>query len=276
MIDQIYAKKLLSLLEEDYLPEDITSKIVEGYAIRAYVKSKDEGILSGNKFIIPFLKYLNFSIKESLKDGDNIKKGDNILVFEGDAANALSVERLILNLLGKMSGISTITNKMVNLVKEVNPTVKVAGTRKTTPGLRIFEKYAIEVGGGDPHRYNLSSAILIKDNHLAILGSIEKAVKLAREVSSFTQKIEIEVSTYEDAIRAYRAGVDAILLDNLSPEEIIPIVNELKGKVILEASGRITPDNVKDYAKTNVDIVSSGYITHSSRALDFSMDVETI
>lgn len=276
MIEQIYIKKLLSFLEEDYFPEDITSKIVEGYKVRSYIKSKDEGILAGNKFVVPFLKYLGFSVRETLNDGTRVKKGDTILIFEGNADNALSVERVILNLIGKMSGISTITNRMVNLAREVNPSVKIAGTRKTTPGLRFLEKYAIEVGGGDPHRYNLHSAILIKDNHIAILGSIERAIKLAKQVASFTQKIEIEVSSYEDAVKAYKAGVDAILLDNLSPEEIIPIVNELKGKVILEASGRITPENVKDYAKTNVDVISSGYITHSSRALDFSMDVETI
>lgn len=276
MIEQIYINKLLSFLEEDYFPEDITSKIVEGYKVRAYIKSKDEGILAGNKFIIPFLKYLNFDVKESLNDGARVKREDNLVVFEGEADRALSTERIILNLLGKMSGIATVTNKMVMLAKEVNPSVRIAGTRKTTPGLRFLEKYAIEVGGGDPHRYNLSSAILIKDNHLAIIGSIEKAIRLAKQIASFTQKIEVEVSSYEDAIKAYKAGADAILLDNLSPEEIIPIVNELKGKVILEASGRITPENVKDYAKTNVDVISSGYITHSSRALDFSMDVELL
>ncbi|ARM74874.1 carboxylating nicotinate-nucleotide diphosphorylase [Acidianus manzaensis] len=276
MIEQIYINKLLNLLEEDYFPEDITSKIVEGYKIRAYIRSKDEGILAGNKFIIPFLQYLGFSINESIKDGSRIEKGNNLLIFEGNADSALSVERIILNILGKLSGISTTTDKMVKLAKEVNPSIRIAGTRKTTPGLRVFEKYAIEVGGGDPHRYNLSSAILIKDNHLAIIGNLEKAIKMAKQIASFTQKIEVEVSSYEDAIKAYKIGVDAILLDNMSPKEIYPIVNELKDKVILEASGKITPDNVKDYAKTNVDIISSGYITHSSKALDFSMDVEKI
>ncbi|AWR96389.1 carboxylating nicotinate-nucleotide diphosphorylase [Acidianus sulfidivorans JP7] len=276
MIEQIYINKLLSLLEEDYFPEDITSRIVEGYKVKAYVRSKDEGILAGNKFIIPLLQYLGSNIIEKSEDGNEVQKGDNLIIFEGKADVALSVERLVLNLLGKLSGIATATNKMVKIAKEVNPSVKIAGTRKTTPGLRPFEKYAIEVGGGDPHRYNLSSMILIKDNHLTIIGNLEKAVKMAKQISSFTQKIEIEVSNYEDAIRAYKAGVDAILLDNMSPKEIYPIVNELKGKVILEASGKITPENVKDYAKTNVDIISSGYITHSSKSLDFSMDVEAI
>lgn len=122
----------------------------------------------------------------------------------------------------------------------------------------------------------MSDAVLIKDNHLTIIGSIEKAVKMARQIASFTKKIEIEVSSYEDAIKAYKAGVDAILLDNMSVNEIAEVVLELKGKVILEASGRINLDNVKSYAKTGVDIISSGYVTHSSRALDFSMDVELL
>ncbi|MEM3939523.1 MAG: carboxylating nicotinate-nucleotide diphosphorylase, partial [Saccharolobus sp.] len=152
----------------------------------------------------------------------------------------------------------------------------IAGTRKTTPGFRVFEKYAIEVGGGDPHRYNLSDAVLIKDNHITLYGNLEELIKKIRESVSFTKLIEVEVSTYEDAIKAYKAGANAILLDNMSPYEIIPIVNELKGKILIEASGGITPDNVVEYAKTNVDIISSGYITHSSKALDFSLDVEKI
>ncbi len=266
----------MNFLEEDYYPEDLTSRIVEGYKIRSYVRSKDEGILAGEKFIVPFLKYLGFEVKSSVYDGRDIKKGDNLIIFEGDADKSLSVERLILNILGKLSGIATATYTMVRLAKEVNPTVRIAGTRKTTPGLRVFEKYAIEVGGGDPHRFNLSDAVLIKDNHLTIIGSIEKAVKMARQVASFTKKVEIEVSSYDDAIKAYKAGVDAILLDNMSVNEISEVVSELKGKVILEASGRINPENVKSYAKTGVDIISSGYITHSSRSLDFSMDVERI
>ncbi len=273
MIEQIIIDKLMNFLKEDAYPEDITSKIVGGEKARGIIFSKDEGILSGTVFIIPFLKYLGLKVLESMKDGMEVKRGDKIMIVEGDAETLLSVERLSLNLLGKLSGISTATQQMVKVAREVNSEVKIAGTRKTTPGLRIFEKYAIEVGGGDPHRFNLSDAVLIKDNHLAIIGNIEEAIKRAKRIASFTKKIEIEVSSLSDAISAYKAGADAILIDNLSPNEIIPIVNELKGKIILEASGRITPENVKDYAKTGVDIISSGYITHSSRSLDFSMDV---
>jgi nicotinate-nucleotide pyrophosphorylase (carboxylating) len=276
VIEKIYVKRLIEYLEEDAFPEDITSKYLEGIKARGIVKCKDRGVLAGNKFILPFLKELGFHVKEFSNDGKYIDVNEKILVFEGDASNVLTIERLVLNFLGRLSGIASVTNLMVNRAKEVNPKVRIAGTRKTTPGFRVFEKYAIEVGGGDPHRYNLSDAILIKDNHIAIFGDLSKLIKKIRDSVSFTKMIEVEVSTYEDAIKAYKAGANAILLDNMKPYEIIPIVNELKGKVILEASGGIGPDNVADYAKTDVDIISSGYITHSSRSLDFSMDVERI
>ncbi|QIJ32832.1 carboxylating nicotinate-nucleotide diphosphorylase [Acidianus brierleyi] len=273
MINQIIIDKLMDFLKEDVYPEDITSRIVSGEKARGVIFSKDEGILSGTVFIVPFLQFLGLKVSEFMKDGTEVKKGDRIIALEGDAETLLSAERLALNLLGKLSGISTSTYQMVKIAREVNREIRIAGTRKTTPGLRIFEKYAIEIGGGDPHRFNLSDAILIKDNHLAIIGDVEEAIKRAKRIASFTKKIEIEVSNFSNAIKAYKAGADAILIDNLSPEEIIPIVRELKGKIILEASGKITPENVKDYAKTGVDIISSGYITHSSRSLDFSMDV---
>ena len=273
MINQIIINKLLSFLEEDVFPEDITSKIVAGKKCKAVVVSKDEGILAGQKFIIPFLEYLNVKVNKYIEDGREIKRRDVILEIEGDAETILGVERLILNLLGKLSGIATATYIMTRIARQYNPNVRIAGTRKTTPGLRLFEKYAIEVGGGDPHRFNLSDAVLIKDNHLALIGSVKEAVVLARKMVSFTKKIEVEVTSYEQAIEAYEAGADAILLDNMKPEEIVPIVKELKGKIIIEASGGITPENVAEYAKTQVDIISSGYITHSSRSLDFSLDI---
>ncbi|MEM0263424.1 MAG: carboxylating nicotinate-nucleotide diphosphorylase [Saccharolobus sp.] len=254
----------------------IPISVAKDIKAKGYVVCKDSGILAGNKFILPFLRFLNFEVKYYINDGKGISKGDKILIFEGDASKLLSVERFILNFLARLSGIATITNIMVKKVKEVNPNVKIAGTRKTTPGFRVFEKYAIEVGGGDPHRYNLSDAVLIKDNHITLYGNLEELIKKIRESVSFTKLIEVEVSTYEDAIKAYKAGANAILLDNMRPYEIIPIVNELKGKILIEASGGITPDNVVEYAKTNVDIISSGYITHSSKALDFSLDVEKI
>lgn len=273
MINQLIIDRLLSFLEEDVYPEDITSKIVSGKKCKAIIVSKDEGILAGQKFIVPFLKYLDLKVVPKIEDGKEIKKKDIVLEIEGDAEVILSTERLVLNLLGKLSGVATVTYIMNRIAKQYNPDVRIAGTRKTTPGLRMFEKYAIEVGGGDPHRFNLSDAVLIKDNHLALVGSVREAVKLARKITSFTKKIEVEVTSYEQAVEAYEVGADAILLDNMKPEEILPIVNRLKGKILIEASGGITPENVGEYAKTNVDIISSGYITHSSRSLDLTLDI---
>ncbi len=274
MIEELYISRLLNYLEEDAYPEDVTSRFLEGIRARGVVKSRDEGIIAGLRFIVPFLKYLGLEVIAHKRDGEAIHRGDAIIEVVGDASRLLAVERLTLNLLSRLSGIATATGTMVKLARSINPMVRVAGTRKTTPGFRAFEKYAIEVGGGDPHRFNLADAVLIKDNHIAIYGNLERLIRLVKEGTSFMRKVEVEVSTYEDAIRAYRAGADAILLDNMRPSDIAPIVGELKGRVILEASGGITLDNVVEYARTGVDIISSGYITHSSRALDLTMDAE--
>jgi nicotinate-nucleotide pyrophosphorylase (carboxylating) len=275
MIEKLVLNKLLQFLEEDVLPEDVTSKIVRGIKCKAYIKAKDEGLLAGVKFLRPLYEYFNIKF-EGMDDGSLFRKGDIIITLEGDAETILAIERLSLNLLSRLSAIATTTKKMVESAREVNPNVIIAGTRKTTPGLRIFEKYAIEIGGGDPHRYNLSDMVLIKDNHISLIGSVREAVTLAKKITSFTKKIEVEVSDLKSALEAYEAGADAILLDNMSPKEVEEIVSLLKDKVILEASGRITPENVKDYAKTGVDIISSGYLTHSVKALDLSLDVERI
>jgi nicotinate-nucleotide pyrophosphorylase (carboxylating) len=275
MIEKLVLNKLLQFLEEDVLPEDVTSKIVRGIKCKAYIKAKDEGLLAGVKFLKPLYEYFNIKF-ESMDDGSLFRKGDIIITLEGDAETILAIERLSLNLLSRLSAIATTTKKMVESAREVNPNVIIAGTRKTTPGLRIFEKYAIEIGGGDPHRYNLSDMVLIKDNHISLIGSVREAVTLAKKITSFTKKIEVEVSDLKSALEAYEAGADAILFDNMSPKEVEEIVSLLKDKVILEASGRITPENVKDYAKTGVDIISSGYLTHSVKALDLSLDVERI
>jgi nicotinate-nucleotide pyrophosphorylase (carboxylating) len=275
MIEKLVLNKLLQFLEEDVLPEDVTSKIVRGIKCKAYIKAKDEGLLAGVKFLKPLYEYFNIKF-EGMDDGSLFRKGDIIVTLEGDAETILAIERLSLNLISRLSAIATTTKKMVESAREVNPNVIIAGTRKTTPGLRIFEKYAIEIGGGDPHRYNLSDMVLIKDNHISLIGSVREAVTLAKKITSFTKKIEVEVSDLKSALEAYEAGADAILLDNMSPKEVEEIVSLLKDKVILEASGRITPENVKDYAKTGVDIISSGYLTHSVKALDLSLDVERI
>jgi nicotinate-nucleotide pyrophosphorylase (carboxylating) len=276
ILEKLISRRLLELLEEDVLPEDITSKAVKGVKCRAYVVAKEEGLLAGNKFLVPFLEDMRLKVIEAKPDGNYFKKGDKLLIFEGDGEDVLMVERTLLNLLSRLSGIATATSLMVKLARTVNSNVVVAGTRKTTPGLRLFEKYAIEVGGGDPHRYNLSDMVLIKDNHIALLGGIRNAVESVRKYVSFSKKIEVEVTSLKEAIEAYEAKADIILLDNMTPDEVGEVVSHLKGKILIEASGRITPDNVVEYAKTGVDIISSGYITHSVKAIDMSLDVEKL
>lgn len=223
--------------------------------------------------MIPFLKYMGLEVKGFSEDGTQVNRGDVVLRFEGDGEVVLAVERTVLNVVSKLSGISTSTMEMVKKAKEVNPEVKIAGTRKTTPGLRDFEKYAIEIGGGDPHRLGLFDAVLIKDNHISLLGGVSESLRKVKSMTSFTKKVEIEVLSLEDALIAYNEGADAILLDNMTPAQVREVVERLKGKVILEASGNINPENVKEYASTGVDVISSGFITHSSRALDISLDV---
>ncbi len=279
MSELFEVEKLFEFLKEDLYPEDITSKYFSGYNVKAVIRSKnkEDFILAGMKFIIPFLERLGLKVIEYLKDGEVVKNGQTIAIYEGESYTVLASERVVLNLLSRLSGIATATRRMVELARSVNPNVIIAGTRKTTPGLRIFEKYAIEVGGGDPHRFNLSDAILIKDNHIRIAGSVEDALKAIKGKVPFTKKVEIEVETVEDALKAYRSGiVDIILLDNMSPEDVSKVVKELKGKVLLEASGGITPENVIEYAKTGVDIISSGYLTHSVKSVDISLDVYRI
>ncbi|MEM1626357.1 MAG: carboxylating nicotinate-nucleotide diphosphorylase [Sulfolobaceae archaeon] len=279
MLEAIVKRKLLEYLEEDIYPEDLTSRLLfenEEIKSRAKIIFKENGVVAGLKFVNIILKELGLKIISQKKDGEKIEKGEVVLSYEGNAYEILSSERVILNLISRLSGIATITRNMVDRAKKVNPKVVIAATRKTTPGFRLFEKYAVEVGGGDTHRYNLYDMILIKDNHISIIGDIEKAIERIRKKVSFTKKIEVEVSNLEDALRAYKAGADILLLDNMKPQEIEEVVKHLKGKVLLEASGRITPENVEEYAKTGVDIISSGYITHSVKSIDVSLDIEKL
>ena len=280
MLDVKFAvEKLYEFLKEDAYPEDVTSKIVRGIKAEGIILAKSEGVVAGLRYITPFLEGLGFTVYPSIRDGEEFRRGDTILTVRGDGELMLGVERVVLNLLMRLSGIASATREMVLKAKQVNPNVRVAGTRKTTPGLRLFEKYAIEVGGGDPHRFGLYDAVLIKDNHIALLGSVREAVRKARELNSFTKKVEVEVSSLSQALEAIEAGADAVLLDNLSPEEVKAIVGELRSRGwrgVIEVSGGITPENVVDYAIAGPDVISSGYLTHSVRAKDMSLEVKPI
>jgi nicotinate-nucleotide pyrophosphorylase (carboxylating) len=265
--------ELERFIEEDLGDNDISCSIVPDCRTQGEVVSNDDGIIAGLGEATQVFEYFDVFATTDFSDGSVIKKNDVVFTLEGGARSLLRAERLALNFLGKMSGIATLTRKYVDRA----PVVRIACTRKTTPGFRKFEKKAVIAGGGDPHRFNLSDAVLIKDNHIAITG-LEKAVKTAKSAASFTQKIEVEVQDLETAVRAVELGVDIIMFDNMPVHEIEKTVEELVEKrfkkgIILEASGGITLENVRDYANTGLDIISVGALTHSSNWLDISMRI---
>ncbi len=271
---------ITKIIYDDIGFEDITTKalIPPDIMIKAKIVCKEDGIVAG--VVLACNVFKEFSILPSIKkhDGEKVAAGDTIMEIEGDARTIITIERTILNLLMRMSGIATVTSKIVAKVKKTNDNVIVAGTRKTTPGLQFFEKDAIRAGGGDTHRYRLDDCVLIKDNHIAVVGDVEKAVKMAKKYASFTKKIEIEVENKEDAIKAARAGADIVMFDNMDPDEVKDVLSAienagLRDNILIEVSGGITPDNIVEYAKTGVDVISTGYITHSAQALDISLDV---
>jgi nicotinate-nucleotide pyrophosphorylase (carboxylating) len=280
MVEEIIFRKFLEFLEEDIPFWDATTEAVipRNIAVRAQVIAKQSGVVVCVEDVAHFLKRLGLGVKELVRDGDMVDRGTLVLEIVGDARTMLAVERTIINILMHCSGVATEVRKLVDIVRRVNPRVRVAATRKTLPGLRYFEKKAVAIGGGDTHRLSLSDAILIKDNHLRIVGSVEEAVKLTKAKASFAHKVEVEVSTVEGALRAAEAGADIIMLDNMSPQEVAKVVEELRkrglrDRVVIEVSGGITAENIAEYAKLDIDVISCGYITLSARALDMSLEV---
>jgi nicotinate-nucleotide pyrophosphorylase (carboxylating) len=277
----IMRQDLARLVYEDIGFEDLTTQalIPPSMRIRGRIVAQEEGVVAGLELALSIFR--EFSIQTSLKkqEGDLVVPREVLMELEGDARSILSVERTVLNLLMRMSGIATLTHSLIKMVREVNPTLIVAGTRKTTPGLQFFEKNAVRVGGGDTHRYRLDDEVLIKDNHLALVGSVTEAVEKARKHASFTKKIEVEAETLDQAIEAAQARADIVLLDNMSPEEVEKVLSALKDKglrdkVVVEVSGGINPDNIMAYAKLEVEVISTGYITHSAPSLNLSLEVD--
>lgn len=269
------------MLREDEGFGDVTSNalIPENKIFYAKLISKDDGILAGIEIIKEMFLDYGIEIISSKNDGDEINKGDVLLELEGNARKILLLERTALNLLMRMSGVATVTNRIVTKVNGVNPKIRVAGTRKTAPALQKYDKLAIAIGGGDPHRFALDDMILIKDNHIAVVGSVKEALQLAKENNSFSKKIEIEVESIEDAIIASENGADIIMFDNMSPEQAQNALDALKEKdlranVLIEISGGITEDNILDYAPLDVDIISLGSLTHATPSLNFSLDMD--
>jgi nicotinate-nucleotide pyrophosphorylase (carboxylating) len=270
--------RISDFLEEDVGFGDITSDLLVRDEIgSARVQANEDCILAGMEEAVEIFGLLGVSTFPMARDGDSIAKGEHILVLEGPLKKILLGERLALNFLMRMSGIATATKGINDACKRANNDVKVAATRKTTPGFRYFEKKAVMIGGGDPHRYRLDDAIMIKDNHLKVVGSITQAVSMAKK-ASFSKKIEVETETVEQALEAVKAGADIIMLDNMPPERVelaYLAVKKLNENVLVEVSGGITPENAPQYAK-NTDIVSMGWLTHSTRAIHFSLDITQV
>ena len=264
------------MLAEDEGFGDITSNAVveEGKEISAYIVSKDEGILSGINIVRDLFEEYGVNVGFWLVEGSKISKGDVLISLKGDARTILLLERTALNLMMRMSGVASAANRYAELVKDYP--VRVAGTRKTSPAIGKFDKHALQVGGADTHRFSLDDMVLIKDNHIAACGTPLEALIKAKENTSFSKKIEIEVETLQDAVECVKNGADIVMLDNMSPEEAGEVIGELeklsiRQNSLIEVSGGITDETIVDYAKLGVDIISIGALTHSSRSLNFSL-----
>lgn len=264
---------ILMALREDVSNEDITTNsiISEKREGKVQLICKEDGILAGIEVFKRVFQLLDENIKFSIqkKEGEKIKNKELIGEIYGDVRAILTGERTALNYLQHMSGIATYTNNMVELLKGSN--IKLLDTRKTTPNMRIFDKYSVKIGGGYNHRYNLSDGILIKDNHIDAAGSLTKAIKLAKEYAPFVRKIEVEVENLDMVAEALEAGADIIMLDNMSPELMRTAVKLIAGRAETECSGNISKESIEKIKDTGVDYISSGALTHSAPILDFSL-----
>ncbi|WP_425353954.1 carboxylating nicotinate-nucleotide diphosphorylase [Anaerofustis butyriciformans] len=264
---------IMQALREDITSEDITTNAV----MKEYKKGevelicKEDGIIAGLDVFKRTFELLDEDTKVEfyVKDGQEVKNKQLIGKITGDIRVLLSGERTALNYLQRMSGIATYTNKVASMLKGTK--TKLLDTRKTTPNMRIFEKYSVKVGGGYNHRYNLSDGILLKDNHIAAAGGVKEAVIMAKEYAPFVRKIEVEVENLDMLKEALDAGADIIMLDNMQKDDMIEAVKMCKGKAKTECSGNVTKENIKNLTDIGVDYISSGALTHSAKILDLSM-----
>ncbi len=264
---------IINALREDITSEDVTTNAImpEERCGRAELICKQDGIICGLSVFERVFKLLdeNSVFEAYKKDGDFVKNGELIGVIKGDIKALLSGERTALNYLQRMSGIATFTRELADELK--GKKTKLLDTRKTTPNMRPFEKYAVKVGGGTNHRYNLSDGILIKDNHIGAAGSITKAVQLARDYAPFVRKVEVEVETLEQLDEALSAGADIIMLDNMDNDTMKEAVRRVAGKAETECSGNVTKERLAEIAEIGVDYVSAGALTHSAPIMDISL-----
>src|SRR6266571_1439440 len=278
--EMLIEEALKEFLDEDIGHGDITTDAIVDSAVGATgtVVCKERAVVAGLSESIILLTLLGCKGTPKVRDGQEVPAGTIILDVSGSGSALLKVERVLLNLLSHMSGVATATAELVNIAKKNGGSTRIACTRKTLPGLRYFEKRAVELGGGDTHRLRLDDAVLIKDNHLVLAGSITAAVRKAKDKVSFTKKVEVEATTPDQAVEAGRAGADIVLLDNMTPQQVKKSVNLLEARnlrhhLLVEVSGGITRENLASYVKTGVDVISVGAITHSAKAIDMSLEL---
>lgn len=266
-------KLIMMALQEDITSEDVSANAVMPQPQQGMVDliCKQDGIICGLPIFERVFKLLDpqTHVEFFVKDGDAVKKGQKMAVLTGDMRVLLSGERVALNYLQRMSGIASYTHEVAALLEGSNTTL--LDTRKTTPNCRIFEKYAVRVGGGTNHRYNLSDGVMLKDNHIGAVGSITKAVEMAKAYAPFVRKIEVETETIEQVREAVEAGADIIMLDNMSHEQMAEAVKLIDGRAETECSGNVTKENITKVTEIGVDYVSSGALTHSAPIMDISM-----
>jgi nicotinate-nucleotide pyrophosphorylase (carboxylating) len=268
-------KELLRFISEDIQSGDITSALLPKKKIKAKIISREEGVLAGVKFAREIFRIKGCNVKIIKKDGIKLKPNQIILYVSGNARSILSCERTVLNLLSRMSGIATQTNLLVSKIRKINTKTNLYSTRKTAPGLRLFDKEAVKIGGGHKHRMSLNDMVMIKDNHLLVINSMKDLIKNARK---HHKHIEVEVENQNDAILAANSGATIVMLDNFSSGQIKKTITilqrkKLRDRVKLEASGGINSKNITAYAKTGVDMISVGSITNSVKGLDLSLEV---
>ncbi|WP_437130749.1 carboxylating nicotinate-nucleotide diphosphorylase [Peptostreptococcus russellii] len=262
-----------SALREDITSWDLSTNAIyeDNKLAKISLISKDNGVVSGLDVFKRTFKILDDEIffVDYKKEGDEVSHGDLVLEIIGKASSMLSGERVALNFLQRMSGIASLTKNMIDALDD--PNIAIVDTRKTTPNLRIFEKYSVRVGGGNNHRYNLSDGIMLKDNHIDAAGSIKRAVELVRKAEPFIKKIEVEVENLDMLREALDSNVDIIMLDNMDIDTIKEAINIVDGQALIECSGNIEIDNISRFRNLKIDFISSGSLTHSAKSLDFSL-----
>jgi len=276
----ILRERLMEFLREDLGMGDVTTEAVvpAEVVVSAYIIAKESIVVAGLYEVSVIFEAIGVDFRAKVRDGEKVDAGTVLAEVYGRAQDILSAERTVLNILMRMSGIATQTRRLVETVRKAGFNVRIAATRKTAPGLRLLDKKAVALGGGDPHRFRLDDAVLIKDNHIRVAGGVREAVQRARSAASFSKKIEVEVQSSEEALEAAECGVDILMLDNMSVEEAKRTIEALEDrglreKVVIEVSGRIDEKNILEYAELGPDVISVGALTHSVRAADISLEV---